>query len=359
MSQKNTYDFDEVAKYQKKIKEEIEKGNLNLDLIPLPKDSNPAVRNYLKKWLFQIKHFSLKDIFPGPHEEIIFHSGDVVQVIYQNQTIQAGSDLTNEILELAIQYLCLKNSVDWNLKNPFVSFKVSIDQTEYRTSLIHSRAGIEPYGKYFFRKIAAHPFSLGDFGPNATELGQSYADYKTIVIAGSTGSGKTTLATSLIQQTSQEDHIILIEDTEELIAPHQNTTRLLAHKYNGYGLNDYMTYAMRMSPKRIVLGEMRAKEIEAYLLALNCGHKGLVTTVHANSAEDAIARMTILYQFHCQAKIEYPVIHKMIASHIDEVVFMENKSITEHIRVLGSNGESLFYKNIIEEKTNRRTAQDH
>jgi type IV secretion system protein VirB11 len=121
---------------------------------------------------------------------------------------------------------------------------------------------------------------------------------KNILVSGGTSSGKTTFLNALIREIPEGERLILIEDTPELFVAHDNVVGLLAAR-SALGeaevsANDLLAASLRMRPDRIILGELRGPEAFAFLRAINTGHPGSMTTVHADSAERAIEQIVLL-----------------------------------------------------------------
>jgi type IV secretion system protein VirB11 len=121
---------------------------------------------------------------------------------------------------------------------------------------------------------------------------------KNILVSGGTSTGKTTFLNALIREIAPEERLILIEDTPELQVRHANAIGLLAAR-SALGeaqvtANDLVAASLRMRPDRIILGELRGEEAYAFLRAVNTGHPGSMTTVHADSAERAIEQIALL-----------------------------------------------------------------
>ncbi|WP_291379596.1 ATPase, T2SS/T4P/T4SS family [Demequina sp.] len=119
---------------------------------------------------------------------------------------------------------------------------------------------------------------------------------QSLILSGATGSGKTTLLASCLAQVDAAERIVLIEEAGEVRADHPHVVRLVERAANvdgagAVGLSRLVREALRMRPDRIVLGECRGAEIRDVLLALNTGHRGSLTTLHANAAEDVPARL--------------------------------------------------------------------
>jgi len=137
-----------------------------------------------------------------------------------------------------------------------------------------------------------------DMGDIAAMLTMAVKARKNILISGGTSSGKTTFLNALIREIPAGDRLILIEDTPELVVRQDNVVGLLAAR-SALGeaqvsANDLLTASLRMRPDRIILGELRGLEAFAFLRAINTGHPGSMTTVHADSCERAIEQIVLL-----------------------------------------------------------------
>lgn len=121
---------------------------------------------------------------------------------------------------------------------------------------------------------------------------------KTIVISGGTGSGKTTLLNALVKEIDHGERLLVIEDAPEVRLDHPNSVGLVAVRGElGEARVDadaLLAAALRMRPDRIMLGELRGKEAFAFLRAVNSGHPGSLTTVHADSPAGALDQIALL-----------------------------------------------------------------
>jgi type IV secretion system protein VirB11 len=121
---------------------------------------------------------------------------------------------------------------------------------------------------------------------------------KNIVVAGGTSTGKTTFLNALLREVPAGERLILIEDTPELYIRQPNAVGLLAARGKlgeaQVNANDLLAASLRMRPDRIILGELRGEEAFAFLRAINTGHPGSMTTVHADSPERAIEQIVLL-----------------------------------------------------------------
>jgi septum site-determining protein MinD len=159
------------------------------------------------------------------------------------------------------------------------------------------------------RKFARTPLGVPDlirFGsltPDLADLLRACVEARlNIVISGGTGSGKTTLLNVLSSFIPEDDRIVTIEDAAELQLRQPHIVRLESRPANieGVGevkIRDLVKNSLRMRPDRIVVGECRGAEAVDMLQAMNTGHDGSLTTVHANSPRDALARLETLVMF--------------------------------------------------------------
>jgi type IV secretion system protein VirB11 len=121
---------------------------------------------------------------------------------------------------------------------------------------------------------------------------------KTIVISGGTSTGKTTLLNALVREINTSERLMVIEDAPEIRLDHPNAVGLIAVRGDQgeaqVDADDLLRASLRMRPDRILLGELRGKEAFAFLRAVNSGHPGSLTTVHADTPEGAIDQIALL-----------------------------------------------------------------
>ena len=140
--------------------------------------------------------------------------------------------------------------------------------------------------------------SLLDAGRSAEFLRAAVRHRKNIVIAGGTSTGKTTFLNALLKEVPREERLILIEDAAEVQLDHPNALGLIAVRgENGEArvtADDLLQASLRMRPDRIILGELRGREAATFLRAVNTGHPGSITTIHADSPRGAVDQLTLL-----------------------------------------------------------------
>ena len=140
--------------------------------------------------------------------------------------------------------------------------------------------------------------TLLDTGETGAFLRAAVAHRKTIVISGGTGSGKTTLLNALVKEIDRDERLVVIEDAPEIRLDHPNSVGLVAVRGElGEARVDadaLLAASRRLRPDRIMLGELRGREAFAFLRAVNSGHPGSITTIHADSPAGALDQIALL-----------------------------------------------------------------
>ena len=138
---------------------------------------------------------------------------------------------------------------------------------------------------------------LGE-GDIAGFLGNAVRARKSILISGGTATGKTTLLNALLKEAPLEERLVLIEDTPEIQLVHPNAVGLVAVRGKlgeaSVSSADLLEAALRMRPDRIIMGEIRGVEALSYLRAVNTGHPGSISTIHASSPSGAIEQLAMI-----------------------------------------------------------------
>ncbi|MCW2861967.1 MAG: type secretion system protein [Actinoallomurus sp.] len=158
----------------------------------------------------------------------------------------------------------------------------------------------------------------------AALLGGLVAARVAFLVTGGTGSGKTTILSSLLSLADPAERLILVEDSAELRPAHPHVVGLEARPPNvegagGVTLHDLVRQALRMRPDRLVVGEVRGREVVDLLAALNTGHEGGCATVHANAPADVPARLEALA---CAAGLTRDAVHSQLAAALDVVIHL-------------------------------------
>lgn len=213
------------------------------------------------------------------------------------------------------------------------------------------------------RKFGAERYTIEDLLNRFHSMSQPMADFlnacvlgrKNMIISGGTGSGKTTLLNVISSFIPEGERIITIEDAAELRLKQRHWGRLESRPANIEGkghisIRDLFINTLRMRPDRIIIGECRGPEILDMLQAMNTGHDGSMTTLHANSTRDVLIRMSSMMLL---SGIELPLraMYEMIASAIDIIVHVNRfsdgtRKITGITEIVGIKDTQLDLKDI-------------
>ncbi len=181
------------------------------------------------------------------------------------------------------------------------------------------------------RRFSTKPLQMSDLVPKHS-IAQEMVDFLSacirarlnVLISGGTGSGKTTLLNALSAAIMPHERIVTIEDAAELRLQQPHVARMETRPANIEGkgevtTRDLVRNALRMRPERIIIGECRGGEALDMLQAMNTGHEGSMTTVHANDTRDAVSRLEMM---GCMAGLDLPlwIIRRQIASALQIIV---------------------------------------
>lgn len=157
---------------------------------------------------------------------------------------------------------------------------------------------------------------------------------RNVLISGATGSGKTTLLQALADRFDERERVVVIEDTRELALEAPNCVRLEARRGDRpITIRELVRHALRHRPDRIVVGEVRGPEARDLLAALNTGHGGSLTTLHAHSAERAPRRLASMAQ-EADGQMPWEALCAQVAEAIDVVIQVERDPASGKRRVV-------------------------
>jgi pilus assembly protein CpaF len=166
-----------------------------------------------------------------------------------------------------------------------------------------------------------------------------------ILISGGTGTGKTTMLNVLSQMIHSQQRLVTIEDVAELQLGHPHVVRLETRPPNAEGhgevrASDLIRNALRMRPDRIILGEIRGVEVLDVMTAMNTGHDGSMSTVHANNAQDALLRLETLVGLTGR-QIAEKTLRQMICAALDVIIQLTRmpdgrRCVSEVVEVVGT-----------------------
>ncbi len=211
-----------------------------------------------------------------------------------------------------------------------------------------------------FSAVRPDPRALLELGTLTPELHHeleaAVSARRSILVSGGTGSGKTTLLNALSSFIEPTERVITIEDAAELRLRQPHVVRLESRPANVEGrgrvtIRELLRGALRMRPDRIVIGEVRGGEALDLLMALNTGHEGALSTVHANSPEDALRRVETL-ALMAGVGLPHEAIREQLGRGLDLVVHLARLSdgsrrvveVSEVVRAAGSVGVRDLYR---------------
>jgi pilus assembly protein CpaF len=207
------------------------------------------------------------------------------------------------------------------------------------------------------RKFNARRFGIDDLirigtltSDLAQRLGAAVRTRQNILISGGTGTGKTTLLNILANFIADQDRVLVIEDTAEIQIDSPNLVRFEARRAQNdlpaVSIRDLLKASLRHRPDRILLGEIRGGEAFDLLQLLNTGHSGTLSTVHANSAQQALSRFTTCV-LQSEMELPYRAIKSNIADSLNLLVQIERRPgrrfVSQVLEILGYNPETDHY----------------
>lgn len=297
----------------------------------------------------------ITDLCFNRHDEIYYDQGKGFERLPLSQLIfHTENDYRNFVLEEIS-----KSGKVWDAKLPFLDtvffgthrahiafpplsqhgISLSLRKLPQRSKLSHQDAQLQAAQRWSESSV---PFAM---------LVGSIERRETIIFAGATGSGKTTLLNDLASFVPQQERIITLEDTAELCPQHHHCLSLLSRTSNadGFGevkLRDLVRQTLRMKPDRILVGECRGDEVIDLLQAMNTGHRGTLSTIHANSAKEAIKRLELLAMIAARGTIPATLMRELIANGIQKIVFLRERKIETIIQIEGFERDLIFSRPI-------------
>jgi P-type conjugative transfer ATPase TrbB len=276
---------------------------------------------------------------PKVTEIIINDDGRVWFEAYGRGMHEAGLSLAASQVESLIGTVAASLGAVANASNPIIEGELPIGGIRFEGLL-------PPVARKpccVMRKPAQVLYTLDDYvgdgiltAAHAEVLRKAIDERRNIVVAGGTGSGKTTLAGALINEmvarSDPNERYVIIEDTLEIQCRASNLVQL--HTADSADMTCLVRTTMRLRPDRIIIGEVRGAEALALLKAWNTGHPGGVTTIHANSAAAALVRLSSLIQ-----EAGVPPQPELISETINLLAFIVRmptaRRVTEIVRVSG------------------------
>jgi P-type conjugative transfer ATPase TrbB len=292
---------------------------------------------------------------PKVTEIIINDDGRVWFEAYGRGMHEAGLSVTASQVESLIGTVAASHGAVANINNPIIEGELPIGGIRFEGLL-------PPVARRpccVMRKPAQVLYTLDDYVRDgiltegqAERLRRAIDQRRNIVVAGGTGSGKTTLAGALINEmvarSDPNERYVIIEDTLEIQCRARNLVQL--HTADNADMTRLVRTTMRLRPDRIIIGEVRGAEALALLKAWNTGHPGGVTTIHSNSAAAALVRLSSLVQ-----EAGVPPQPELIAETINLIAFIvrtpQGRRVTELVRLAGYDSQRGF--NLIPEEQSK------
>lgn len=312
------------------------------------------------KWLLELFHKpGLTDICLNGAKEVFLDCGNGMEQWIPDppNSLWQEEDMKTWVLDQLSH-----NGKTWDARNPFVDATI---EPGFRLHVTFPP--IAPKGILVSLRRNAHLSSPEAIPVSGTVRWRTSSLYprlaeivrrgESLLIAGATGSGKTTLASDLLAEVPSCERIIALEDTPELHPVHSHFLSLLSRPPNpdGYGevsLRTLLKQTLRMRPDRIVLGECRGAEVLELLQALNTGHRGAIATLHANSARDALRRIELLCLLSSAGAIQLGAIRELLSIGIQWITYVQrhegNRKIMELWHVEGREGDTILMRPMIQ-----------
>ena len=200
-----------------------------------------------------------------------------------------------------------------------VSAGLSLQDYHEAGAFAQTRSGRE---ERFAEQVSAEDADVMDM------LRQAVLSRRNILVSGGTSTGKTTFLNALLREIPISERLIFIEDTAELQVMHENAVGLLAARgalgEAEVSAEDLLIASLRMRPDRIILGEMRGKEALTFLRAVNTGHPGSMSTIHADSPERAIDQLALLI-LQAGANMKWDDVVRYVTRSVDLIVQLKRE----------------------------------
>ena len=286
----------------------------------------------------------------GPHEIFIERQGNIIKTDFSFKDDEALLQFANEIVSAVGRKL--------DVNKPLVDARLPDGS---RVNIIAPPLSIDGI-TISIRKFGRGEYNLDRLAETGS-MSQQIADFLkvcasakvNIVVSGGTGSGKTTLLNAIAEHIRPTDRIVTIEDSAELRLPLPHVVRLEAMESDELGrkqvpMRDLVKNALRMRPDRIIIGEVRGPEAFDMIQAMNTGHEGSLTTVHANTPRDSLSRIENMIGM---ANLNLPPasIRKQMASALNFVIQVArledgSRRLQKISEVVGMEGEVVVMQDI-------------
>ncbi|HKW19575.1 MAG TPA: ATPase, T2SS/T4P/T4SS family [Terriglobales bacterium] len=288
----------------------------------------------------------ISEIMVNGPEHIFIERAGIVQSV-------PGISLTGKSLEVAVRNIARRLGDDISEEKPILDSRLPDGS---RVAAVISPCSLNGV-TLTIRKFNAKHFGIDELiqiGTITDEMAEflksAVLNRQNMLISGGTGTGKTTLLNIFANLIPEHERILVIEDTAEIQINAPNLVRFEARReQNGVPavtIRDLLKSSLRHRPDRILLGEIRGAEAFDLLQLLNTGHSGTVSTVHANSAHQALSRFTSCV-LQSNVELPYRAIKSNIADSVNLIIHVERRPgcrfISEVLKIRGYNPEQDHY----------------
>lgn len=294
--------------------------------------------------------------------ELIINRQDSVYIEKDGELMRMDSKFTEEDIENFCQEVAGFNRKEFSSASPILDGNLADGS---RVNLLHKDYTKNSHAitiRRFTKQIKSFENSPGVFGLNHdwVEFFKYAVKAKlNVVVSGGTGVGKTTFLNLLLQEISPRERVITIEDTRELQFNLPNVVRLEARpsiaSEHGLTIRDLLKNTLRMRPDRIIVGEVRGGEVFDLLQAMNTGHEGSMTSVHANSPGECLLRLENLYLLSGY-EVPLKALRYQISTAVDFIVQIKRdkdgkRVISAVTEISGMEGDKILQQDIGSSKT--------
>lgn len=253
--------------------------------------------------------------------EIILNADGVLWQERLGETLKQIGTMDHYRADAIMRTLAAFHNITITRDKPWIECELPLDGSRFAGQI----PPIVPAPVFAVRKRASRVFTLGQYSvqeimtmKQVEILTDAIWYHRNILVVGGTGSGKTTLANALIDSITRQlpdERIVIIEDTGEIQCSAKNFVQY--HTSPEVSMTQLVRTTLRMRPDRILVGEVRGPEALDLLMAWNTGHEGGIATLHANSAESALARLSTLISMHPNAPRD---LESLIGESVDLIV---------------------------------------
>jgi type IV secretion system protein VirB11 len=304
------------------------------------------VLNYFEKYL----------TMDGANEIIINKPCEVQMDIRGKFVAFEDEELDLKRLETFLSILATTRGERFDKDN--TQLNTSIPNTKYRVTALHKRQLNEQDLQINIRIPPSAIYNLEDFKISERlnytyeEIKQLVRDKKNILVSGGTGTGKTGLLNALLREVNEAERIVTVEDSAEIICKNKNRTSIIVSKRDNakYTYRHGIDSATRLSPERLLLGELDTRNTLYFLRLSNTGHKGGISTIHANDVEGCIDAISLNVQM--EKPIDKSIVKEYIGSAIDYIIQINKNRATNEREIV----DILKVKDYINNKANNGEA---